>query len=197
MRMFAAAVGFCLVLGTSTTALAQAGLVVGVNFATIEYNDPDAPEFDRRTGFAAGIFQNIRLGDYVSVQPEALYSQKGAKLQEGGGETTIEVDYLDVPVLVRVSGGRGGGLVVFGGPSFGFKLRARAKGEFDGESEEVDIGDEVEDFDLGVVAGAGIGSARYFLDVRYQWGLSDADKDQTDDTEVKNRVISIFLGFRF
>jgi hypothetical protein len=180
---------------TSSAAWAQAGVVVGANFAKLDVSG-DAPEGDRRTGLVAGVFATLRLGDLVSIQPEALYSQKGEKFTEESVDVTLEVDYLDIPVLARFTGGRRSGLVVFGGPSFGFKLRARSTFEVDGENQEEDLGDETKSFDLGFIAGAGIESERFFLDGRYQWGLSDMNATE-DETEIKNRVLSVVLGIRF
>lgn len=196
MRMFIPAVACFLALVTPSAARAQAGVIVGANFAKLEVSG-DAPDAERRTGLVAGVFGTMRLGDRMSIQPEVLYSQKGETFTEQSVDVTIELDYLDIPVLARFTGGRRSGLVVFGGPSFGFKLRARSTFEIDGEKQEEDFGDDVESFDLGFVVGAGVESERFFLDGRYQWGLSDLDADDSELTEVKNRVLSVVVGIRF
>jgi hypothetical protein len=196
MRIKISILTFCLVLATGSAAFAQgSGVIVGANFATLDVNPEQGPTFDRRTGLAAGIFFTLPLGPSLSVQPEVLYSQKGAKYKEGSAEATIQLDYVDIPVLARA--GSSSGLVVFGGPSFGFKVRARLKTDFEGDSTEEDIGDQVESFDLGLVVGAGFQSGKFVLDGRYQWGLSNANKDEFENAEVKNRVISVMLGIRF
>lgn len=187
-----------LIVLTASPARAQggSGAIIGVNFANIEFTDNDAPEPDRRTGLVGGVFVNVPLGASLSVQPEVLYSQKGAKFQEGNNEARLELDYLDVPVLLRVTAGGQSGLALFGGPSVGFKLRARSKIDVDGTTDEEDISDDVETIDYGLVLGAGIQGGSFFLDGRYQWGLSNTNKDKTEP-EVKNKVLSIVLGFRF
>jgi hypothetical protein len=195
--MIVSALALCLLLGSGSVASAQGGggVLIGVNFADINFSDGDAPESDYRTGLAAGFFLNLPLGGTFSLQPEVLYSQKGTKFEEAGGEASIELDYLDIPVLARVASGSSG-FALFVGPSFGFKVRARAKGEdFDGTELSEDIGDEVETLDVGLVLGAGFQTPRVFIDGRIQVGLSNVNKGEPEET-LKNRVFSIMLGFR-
>lgn len=199
MRKWLPALVLGLVALTASPAWAQGGggVIIGANFANIEFTGSDEPNWDRRLGLVGGVFVTMPLGSSFSVQPEVLYSQKGAKAKEGGDELTLELDYLDIPVLARVTAGGPTGLVLFGGPSFGFKLRARSKVDVEGTKEETDIGNDVETFDLGLVIGAGVQSRSVLFDARYQWGLSNINKDEFDATEVKNRVFSVLLGFRF
>jgi Outer membrane protein beta-barrel domain len=87
---------------------------------------------------------------------------------------------------------------VFAGPSLAFKLNADATGEFLGMSEDQDIDDDVESFDFGLVIDAGIEVGRLTFDGRYTWGLSNINSDPAqDDVDVKNRVFSLLVGFRF
>jgi hypothetical protein len=200
MRLAVPVLALCLILGNHSPALAQggSGVIVGANFAKVEVTPDEGTSFDRRTGLVGGIFIGLPLGTGLTIQPEALYSQKGVKFKDAGGETTIELDYLDVPVLARITAGGGGGLALIAGPSFGFKLRARGKADAGGQTQEEDLSDEVEPFDLGFIVGAGIRSKTMFIDGRYQWGLSNINKSALDGTnEVKNRVFSVLLGIRF
>jgi hypothetical protein len=191
-----------LLLGSTTAAIAQeaaVGVKAGVNFSNLNIEGEGVDfSFDQRTGFVGGLFVVVPANSLIALQLEGLYSQKGAKLEEGGGSATIKVDYFDVPVLLRVSSDPAAqaSFHVFGGPSFGFKLRARAKSSFDGETESEDIGEDVETFDFGVVAGAGVELGRFIVDGRYCWGLSPANKDD-EEGKIKNRVFSIMAGIRF
>lgn len=189
--ILALAIGLLAVAGSASAQ--GTGVIVGMNFANVETTPDQGDVFDRRTGFAGGIFFGLPLGPSLSIQPEVLYSQKGVKFKDSPSDERIELDYLDVPVLARITSG-GGGLAFVVGPSFGFKLRARGKSD---GSEDADLDDFVESFDFGFVLGAGLQGRRAFLDGRYQWGLSNINKTAFDATEVKNRVISVMLGFRF
>jgi hypothetical protein len=133
-----------------------------------------------------------------------LYSQKGSKFEvEGFAEGAVEVDYLEVPILLRVGQWNASGTTfnAFVGPSLGFRVRAKARAESGGESESVDISEEIEGFDFGLVFGAGVEFGRFTLDGRYTWGLSNInerlDDDEFDTAKVTNRVISIMAGVRF
>lgn len=186
-----------LVLASASVASAQGGVIVGVNWADVDFSEAaEALETDRRTGLAAGVFLSLPLTGTVSLQPEVLYSQKGMKFSEAGADVTMEIDYLDIPVLARVASGSSG-LAFFAGPSFGFKVRARGRAELGGEEISEDVSDEVASFDLGVIVGAGFQSPRLFLDGRMQWGLSNLNKADADVVEMRNRVMSVLLGIRF
>ena len=70
----------------------------------------------------------------------------------------------------------------------------------DVNGETIDDNDEFEDqtesFDIGLVAGIGVNAGPAVVDARYMWGLRNIDKTG-DGSEVKNRVFSISVGFRF
>ena len=199
-------IALTLVLAHAAAASAQGrpaavGVKAGVNLADLNFEAEDISlSFDSRTGFVGGLFVVWPADSRVALQAEGLFSQKGAKVSEEGASGKVKLDYFDVPVLARFSSPVSGGTSfnVFAGPSFGFKLSAKTKGGFDGEEEEsMDIDDEIEGFDIGFVAGAGLEFGRFVLDGRYTWGLTDIDKDKTDEVKIKNRVFSIMAGIRF
>jgi outer membrane immunogenic protein len=180
------------------------GIKGGVNFAT-QHTDEEIEQdaLKNRVGIVAGVFFSVPVGGLFSVQPEVLYSQKGSKFElEGLAEGTIEVDYVEIPILLRVGQWNASATTfhAFVGPSLGFKVRAKAKGESGGESETVDISDEIETFDFGLVFGGGVDFGRFTVDGRYTWGLSNINvliDDEPDDAKVTNRVFSIMAGVRF
>ena len=55
----------------------------------------------------------------------------------------------------------------------------------------------MERFDLGLVAGAGLEFGRFVIDGRYTWGLSNINKDESEDVKIKNRVFAVMAGIRF
>lgn len=202
MRVCALFVVFLLSAGAGT-ASAQSfwgGVKAGVNFANISIEEEGVDiSFDNRTGLVGGVFVVCPISGAFGVQTEALYSQRGAKLEEGGGSGTLELDFLEVPVLARFSSpaSSGASFHVFGGPSLGLRLRARAESDFEGESESEDISDDVERFDLGLVAGAGFEMGRLIVDGRYTWGIRNLNRSTEDDAKIKNRTFSVMAGIRF
>lgn len=207
MRKCALALALCAVLAASSPAFAQSGVGVigGVNFAKIDFAAPDLsgspipdaefPPAENRIGFSGGLFVTIPAAPAIGIEMDVLYSQKGAKFSSSGVTGTVKLDYLDVPVLARIGTSTAKTrLAVFAGPSFGIKLRARTKTEFPGQVGESDISTQVSAFDIGLVVGAGVESGVLRLDGRYQWGLSNIDKEGMD---MKNRAFSILVGFKF
>ena len=179
----------------------QAGVRFGVNFADLRFEEnEDVEDLDTRTGIAVGGFVVWPLTPAFAVQTEALYSQKGASLSEDGVTGTLELDYLDVPVLARFSTSPGSNTRVhlYAGPSFNFNVRARTKMSFAGETAEEDFSDEVKSFETALVLGASFEVNRLLFDGRYSWGLTNIDKeDGTSDPAVKTRAFTLSAGIRF
>jgi hypothetical protein len=198
---------FVLACGAST-AVAQeisGGVKAGVNFANFKIDpEDDDMDFDRRTGLIAGAFLVVPVSPQFAIQPEALFSMKGVtipRIEDGDSdaEGRIKLDYLDVPVLARFSSPSttGTSLHVFAGPSFNFRLSAKSGLEVNGESDDDDISDQIERFELALVVGGGVEFGRLLIDGRYAWGLSNVNKDNQDDMKIKNRVFSVMAGVRF
>lgn len=209
MRSIVCAVLIALSAGVSTVAAQerQVGLKAGLNVASIVFDgDPSGGYKENRIGFLAGGFAVLPVGGALAVQIEALFSQKGAQFSadEENLEATLELDYLDVPIMLRIDGPLLGNnrLHFFGGPSLAFRMGARSK--LSDESFEYaqgsidDIEDDIEPFEYGIVVGAGLDiGRRVVIDGRYTWGLSTINKDTSDGIELKNRVFSFMAGVRF
>ena len=176
------------------------GLSVGVkgggNFADVKFEDSDATT--ARWFPVIGLFAVFSPHWGVSLQPEVLYSMKGARLGGSDAPTSLLIDYVETPVLGRVSlKAFGRRLYVVAGPSFAVRVRARTRTEFSGATEEIDIGDQVRRFDFGIAGGAGVEFGSLVFDVRYTYGLTDIDKDTTDPAAARNRVLALTGGWRF
>lgn len=177
------------------------GVKGGVNLATEKTSGEDAGDDDFTTfpALVAGVFMTYTVAPGLQFQPEVLYSVKGARVKESGFTSTAHLDYLEVPLLARVSK-RGGGRMGFyaaGGPYFAYLLRARTRTAFGGSTEELDVSEQVERTDFGVSIGGGVEWGRVVVDARYIHGLRDIDKDHRDGIKITNRAIAITAGFRF
>jgi Outer membrane protein beta-barrel domain len=202
MRLVTAILVGALFAGGSAAAQdISGGVKGGVNFANLKFDGKGADiNLDTRVGLVAGAFVTWPVTPRFDIQPEALVSVKGASISEAVGDVDVELTYLEIPVLFRyrapVSGNTS--LQLFAGPSPAFKLNAEVTGEFFDISSDQDIDDEIETFDFGLVIGAGIEIGHVTLDGRYTWGLSDLNADpESPEVEVRNRVFSILVGFRF
>ena len=184
-----------LILAIATVAPATAqmsyGVKAGVNYADVSFDGDVASS--GRVGLLAGGFATIPLFGWLAVQPEVIYTVKGTAVDVADIKSDLIVDYVEVPLLARISIRRK--IYVAVGPSMAFRVRARSRTAFGGSTEEIDLKEDVESFDLGVVGAAGIDLGRWVFDGRYTHGLSDIDA--RDDAKMRNRVLSVSAGIRF
>jgi hypothetical protein len=157
---------------------------------------------DSRTAFNVGAFGRIKLAHLVTLQPEILYTMKGAKekFMDEFGDTwkaTYKLTYLEIPLLFSLDipvQGVSFAPALFAGPALGIKLSSKAKLEND-VSQEVDW-EDVKSMEFGLILGAGMGIGPVVFDFRYNIGLSSID-DSADEFDIKNRIISINAGYKF
>lgn len=183
------------------------GVMAGVNLSKL--GGDDITGADNRTGFMGGLFVTFHVTNGFAIQPEVIYSQRGASdNSDPDFDATFKLDYIDVPVLLRFEIPVVGPIRPFflAGPSFGLQVKCGIEGSGGGVSASVDcdqIGDQVglqfekKTFDLSGVVGAGLdfhlGGHTLMLGARYQHGFSDVMKDAT----VKNRTWSVVAGLGF
>lgn len=186
------------------------GVKGGFNIADLDIEDEDT---DTRTGFVGGVYGKFGINEVFSIQPEVLFSQKGASETEAGTELEFMFDYIEIPVLLVYSfpvENSGFSPSLYVGPAVSFESKCEVEASEPGVSLTVDC-DEVENVsdgevvidtkgtDFGLVFGGGIditaGSAVLVFDVRYNYGLTDILDE--GDVEVKNRAFSIMGGIGF
>ena len=191
-----------LTLALSGKAFAQSkaggGIEAGVNLATVSGTvDPDTTK-SMRTGGAFGAFVSIPLGGDVSFGPEVLYSMEGVKIKGTLGSQTLEstakVNVIEIPLLLRVGGGKSGGFFVVG-PAIGIIASAKQTDPFGGA--DTDFKDQLKNSDFSLVVGAGFNVSRLFIEGRYTAGLTDVNKDNTSSNKNRSQVISALVGIRF
>lgn len=191
-------------LAAQTRPATLAGPFGGINFA--KFGGDDVGDVETRTGFHAGLFLSVPLGNYFALVPGAAYSQEGTSVDAGGGISgTFKLDYLEIPVLLKLGAPlQGKGTLrpfVMAGPSLGFRLSCKLHAESGSQSAEADCDDpsiqlESKSVQFSALFGAGIDVGRVTLGLKYQLGLSSID-DTGGDADVKNRVLSIFAGYGF
>lgn len=190
----------------------EKGLMVGLNFANFKGADSDGSK--TKTGIVGGGFVRFNLSPSVAIQPELLYSMKGAKGTEFGIDFEFKLAYLEVPVLLRFTIPTEGNVVpaLFAGPAVGFNISSKFQADAQGISGEVDI-DNARSVDFGLVLGGavtvGSGNAKFFIDARYNLGLTNAYEDVDSPglfdlvdlagnaPELKNSGFLIMVGVTF
>ena len=186
-----------MVLTTGAFAQVQWGAKAGLNLA--DFSNVD--ESKMKPSFHIGAFADIAINDFLSFQPELMYSRQGTFFKETyEGETYKDwarYDYINLPLVFKFYIAEK--LSVDVGPQFGFVINASAKYDWPGESGTEDIdSDMYESFDVSAAMGLTYRVCRN-IDVyaRYNLGLTNVNKEEGDNTKIKNNVIQVGVGYRF
>ncbi len=210
-RLVPGFIALAVVLAMLTAAPAHAGLALGIKGGiSVSQVNADLFTTENRTGFVGGAYAAFDLGPSLAIQPELLFVRKGAKLFSqgvsiggidlGDVETTLDVDYVEIPVLLRLSLPMAGpvGLRLLAGPVADIKV-----------SEKTSLGglisysfnsDQIKNADYGIAAGGAVAiqtaSVRLVGEGRYTFGLTNIS-DLPFGGDVKNRSIYATAGLEF
>ncbi len=172
---------------------AYAGLKIGGSAATFTGAVP--ANMRMVYGLNGGLFVHLPLSRPFSVQPELLYSMKGAMNPAYNyTDVTTWLNYIDVPVAFRASTSQG--FFAEAGPQLGILLTAKS----DATGEKVNVKSAYRPVDLGFVLGVGYQSPKGGLGIggRYNAGFDTALKDGPDGmvaSNIRNSVLQVFLTY--
>lgn len=204
-----------LLAGAAGAANAQTGVKYGLKggFNGSTFSGADSKGYEYKAGFAAGAFLNFGVSDNFSIQPEFLYSQKGASKDNESyrsGSTTVNATgkdnfgYLDIPIMLRYNIGEDGkGFFVEVGPQGSFVLHRRKFYE-DGSGNEI-AGSRITSTDnlnkvaIGYVGGLGYQiTSGLQLGVRYTGDFSQIEKQGNSGAQnFHNSVFQFQVGYAF
>ncbi|QNF32028.1 PorT family protein [Adhaeribacter swui] len=203
-------------LTLSFASQAQIGVKLGANLSNLAGDLQDEDNFQNKLGFVGGITYNIPLSsdNFVSIQPELLYSQKGYKRsdftttnaatgQQLRYEGKVNYSYLDLPILLKINAGP----VFFeAGPQFSYLLSIKDNTEVTDVASGIDFEsynridkDPLAEFEVGYAAGVGVQiPLGLTLNVRYNGSVSALAKDDNRDELANGRhsVYQATLGFK-
>jgi Outer membrane protein beta-barrel domain len=178
------------------------GFKGGVTYSSYA-GDVEAAEY--RAGFHGGLILKLPVSKSFAVQPELLYSMKGAQGSEtvNGYSKSYEerLHYVDVPILAKIFTAQG--LFFEAGPQLGVMLAARGDIAVTGPggrngSASGSIKSEFKDVDLGLAVGLGlqVPDTPLLMGVRYNGGLVNIVKDYGDKS-LRNTAFQFYIGFLF
>lgn len=183
------------------------GVKAGANLSNLAGNVVNQDQYKNRWGFQGGVLLNIGLvdGDFFSIQPEVLYSQKGFRYADqviAGYRNTgnVRYDYLDVPLLFKI---KTQGVFFEVGPQYSYLMNVSTdrvqtlNGSTIGTAGSGTSNlDNVNRNELGYVGGIGFQSDQGFLiGVRYNGAFTDFSKDGYSNNEFRNARNSAFQGY--
>jgi len=189
------------------------GLKIGLNITNFygenveAFEDFFSEEVESKMGFCVGAFITYNILDIFAIQPEILFTTKGAKSEEElWGKTlkgSINLSYLEIPVLAKfiISTKSNIKPSFYAGPSLAIKLSGKSRSEYNGDVNKEDL-EDVKGTDLGLVIGAGLdlnlgflGQGKVTVDIRYTFGLTSIS--ERSEVDVKNKAISLMIGYKF
>ncbi|MBC6613121.1 PorT family protein [Hymenobacter sp. BT507] len=185
-------------VGLSTTAAHAQGVRLGVKAGAslTSFTGKDIEDVEYKFGFHGGGVAEIGLSESFAVQPEVLFSMKGAKA-EGMGDYRFNQSYIDVPVLLKF---KADGLFFEVGPQVGFLVGSK----FKVDDLSVDSKEAFKTVDLGYAAGLGYQAASGpMIGLRYNGGLSKIGKNDSyngidiEAGNVRNSAFQLYIGYMF
>ena len=181
------------------------GIKGGLNLTNMYVSD--VSDENMKLGLNLGFFAKLPLTKGFSIQPELLYSNKGAKetydnFIQGSGEYRFNLHYIELPVLAVIN--LSNNFNIHGGPYISYLAAANVKNmDNNGNIEGVDElnAENFNRIDYGVAAGFGIDIDKVTLGARYNYGLREIGKSGSLSGELtkdsKNSAISIYIGIGF
>jgi hypothetical protein len=175
----------------------RVGPMIGINNAT--FRGDDAEDAGSRTSFLLGGFLSFRLNRQFALEPELLYTRKGAETTFEDLTGTLALDYIQLPILAQIRFPSPNWTpYILVGPGFAFRTRCRVSVE----SQGVEISDDcsgadvgVSDSDISLIGGLGIEVQDFSVSLRYDHGLSRLPDTGTDN--VYNQTFSITFAYAF
>ncbi|CAN5443982.1 hypothetical protein BH23BAC3_BH23BAC3_14950 [soil metagenome] len=192
---------FGLIQQTNAQSPIDFGIKGGLNIANLAGAEDD---LDSRTGIHAGLVLDFSFPLMpVGIESGIYYSQKGAQISEDGMTATWKLDYVEVPILAKISVGPPGPFSphIVVGPYAAYNINSELDVSAGSASVIEDFSEFTSDIDFGGVIGVGadfsLGVTKLNIQARYSRGLLDVNDNGFEDEGEHNSVFSISAGIMF
>ena len=190
----------------STPVGAEFGIKGGVNMSNLYSGNVD--DKNATYGFNAGFYTAFPISDNIFIQPEILYTTKGAELEYNNafvsGVGKFRLNYIEVPLLVKFKLTQNFNIHVGGYASYlvdgKVSNESSAGNAFD--FEEKISADDFNRFDAGLSAGVGVDFDPLSIGLRYNYGLTTVGKERTvagttyTFPDAKNSNLTLYLSYK-
>jgi hypothetical protein len=171
------------------------GVLGGWTNSTLKGSPEDEAFIEARNDFMVGVWFGGNRAGRVGALGEVNYVTKGANERDFPG--SLRVTYIEIPALVRVNIGsrtrEGARFYGLAGPAFGMRLTATLE---DPEG-DLDVSEDYERFDVGLMFGGGAEVRRIGVEVRLNWGLRQIFEPSEGLEPLKNYQIQVVGKYRF
>ena len=184
------------------SAAATVGVKGGYAWSNLKFaGATDIPTLTDIKNPVGGIYFSIGLGLF-SIQPEILYIRQGARMEALPDWMEDRVDYIQVPLLLKIHVLPGPiSPMIYGGPYGAYLLSAKGVAFIGGVNQSTDIKDQIKSTDYGVVFGGGIDFRlpviKLSAEVRYNLGLANVAKNPDPGMSVKTKSLMVLVGIGF
>lgn len=193
------AVSFC-VQGQDRRERIEFGGKLGLNYSNVWDSRGEEFRADAQTGFAGGIFLGIPIGQFLGIQPEVLFSQKGFRgsgtLLASSYSFSRTTSYVDIPLQVQLK--PASFLTLLAGPQFSYLLHQKDRYTFGSNSNEQEQefeNDNIRKNVLGFVAGADFIYRFLVVSGRVGWDFQNNAGDGSSSTpRYKNQWLQFTVG---
>lgn len=175
------------------------GLRVGLNASHVSSESPLLNGTGVKTGLNIGVAAGTQLTYRAPLFIESglYYSQKGGKSGDGNNRFTYDLNYLEVPLIIKYKHFVGNQTSIQ--PYAGGYLAVGTDGNIKDYGHR-DAFSSYEDgyfrrFDGGIKIGCGVGFNMLYLDASYDIGLANIGQDAFDDTHTGCFTLNVGVNF--
>ena len=175
------------------------GLRVGLNASHVNSDSPLLDGSSMKSGLNIGIAAGTQLTYRAPLFIESglYYSQKGGKSDSESGKFTYDLNYLEVPLIIKYKHFVGNQTSIQ--PYAGGYLAVATDGQIKNYGTRTAFSSYDDGyfnrFDGGLKIGCGVGYNMLYLDASYDIGLANIGQDNFDDTH--NGCFTINVGVNF
>ncbi len=183
ITLVSAANGQNLRFGLSAGVDASKGAISGASGGPVVY----------KINAAGGLSFEALISSSFGIQLDASYSSQGLGVIADNGNTagSYQLDYITIPLVAKLYGTKNLSFVV--GPQVGFLLKANVRSSGDPDQ---DVKDQLDNVDFYAVFGS---EYRFnngvFISGRYHVGVTNLIKDESTNTDLKNRYLNFRIGY--
>ena len=175
------------------------GVRLGPSFSTVSSDDKALDGGSSQTGLNVGVVVGLSLAGSTPVYLETglMYNEKGGKNVYEGKKMTYDLNYLEVPLVVKYIYNVDGGFSVqpFAGGYFACGVGGKIKNYGDRVAESSFSKKYFKRFDSGLRVGCGVGYDVFYADLSYDIGLANICHDEFDKS--RNGCLMLNFGVNF
>ena len=191
--------GAVIICSLASQAQFKVGIVTGANVSNQHRNDVNGGKLisnEAFKGFHAGVVADWQIAKNIYLQPQLLYTRKGAKYTAAlGTDARLTLNYVEMPVNILYKVNIPFGKIVAGaGPVIGYSFSGKLQNN--GQVKKLYSTDMKNWNRLDISANAMAGlefNNGFFANVNYQYGFKDINKSA--GTSVKNRSVGLSVGY--